>query len=212
MVRVRGLYPILDLERAERHGWPPGAFLEQLLQAKPQVVQLRAKRASARRTLEVMSELVPACRRQGVLFFANDRPDLARLAGADGVHLGQDDLPIFQARALFPELRIGVSTHDLPQLERALSERPDYVAFGPIFETRTKAGADPTVGLEKLEKAARMARALAVPLVAIGGIDRATASSVGRLGVMAAIIGGLEAQTLDQVGARARELQAMAQG
>ena len=141
-----------------------------------EVVQLRAKDWEARPTLALGERMLALARRYGVPFFLNDRPDLAALLGADGVHLGQDDLPISYARRLMGPGKIsGLSTHNAAQVREAVTAQPDYVGFGPIFSTSTKADHDPVVGLEGL----RAARALTtLPMFAIGGI---TAESVGEI-------------------------------
>jgi len=153
--------------------------------------------------------LGPACSAAGTLLFANDRPDLALLAGAAGVHVGQDDLPLAAVRELFPALLVGVSTHTLGQLERALAERPDYVAFGPVFATPSKRDHEPTVGLDGLARAHELARRARVPLVAIGGIDLGHAPAVIARADMAALIGALVPKSggLDAVRALALELK-----
>lgn len=112
----------------------------------------------------------------GALLIINDRCDLAMAVDADGVHLGQEDLPITYVRRLLgPGKIIGLSTHSAAQVREAVAEEPDYVGFGPIFSTSTKADHDPIVGLEGL----RAARALTMlPMFAIGGI---TADSVGKI-------------------------------
>lgn len=205
---MRGLYPIVDLDTLERQGVSVLAFAEGVLRAYPPLLQLRAKRAPARTTLELLRTLAPLCRRTNTLLFANDRPDLARLAGVDGVHVGQDDLPLEAVRRFAPELRVGISTHDLEQLERALEQTPDYVAFGPVFATRSKTHPDPVVGLEGLATAAARASARGIPLVAIGGIDLERAAAVGRLAPVAAVIGALLGNSVEGIARRASELQA----
>ncbi|MFQ5926563.1 MAG: thiamine phosphate synthase, partial [Terriglobia bacterium] len=128
----------------------------------------------------------------------NDRADVAWLAGAAGVHLGQQDLPVAAARALLgPERLIGVSTHTFTQVEAADATLADYVAFGPIFPTGTKVDAEPTVGLERLrEIRARVQK----PLVAIGGITPANAAQVLAAGAdaVAVISGWMQAQDIPQ--------------
>ena len=112
-------------------------------------------------------------RRGGALFVVNDRPDVALMVGADGVHLGQEDLPPAEARRVMGnDAIVGRSTHSLEQVRASLGEPVDYVAIGPVFQTASKANPDPVVGPELL----REARALTdLPLVAIGGIDAARA-------------------------------------
>lgn len=151
-------------------------FARQVCAARPRYVQLRAKRSTAREALALLRGLVDIARQQAVVVFANDRPDLALLAGADGVHVGQDDLPLSIVRKIAPNLRLGVSTHGEGQLREALSEAPDYVAVGPVYTTESKQDAQASVGIAGLEMAARMTRAANIPLVAIGGIK---ASHIG---------------------------------
>lgn len=123
--------------------------------------------------------------------FANDRPDLALLAECDGVHVGQDDVPLSEVRRFAPQLSVGVSTHDPDQLARALEQRPDYVAYGPVYSTRSKAQPDPVVGIAGLAEAARAARARGIPLVAIGGIDCERIAEVAEHADAAAVISAL---------------------
>jgi thiamine-phosphate pyrophosphorylase len=111
-----------------------------------------------------------------VMVFVNDRPDVAVLAGADGVHIGQEDLGIEQTRTVVgPDFRVGVSTHNLEQFEAAAASSADYIAVGPVFSTSTKANPDPVVGIEFL----RLVRLLTKkPIVAIGGITLERAAEV----------------------------------
>jgi thiamine-phosphate pyrophosphorylase len=191
MTLMRGLYPIVDLDTLSERHVSPLRFAEAVLTARPPLLQLRAKGQAPRVVLELLRQLEPLCRRTGTLLFANDRPDLALLAGTDGVHVGQDDVPLEDVRRLPGTLLVGVSTHDHEQLAAALALAPDYAAFGPIFATRSKRGADPERGMAALGRAAELARAAHVPLVAIGGLTLNVASELGRLGVMAAVISDL---------------------
>src|SRR6187402_199383 len=191
MTSMRGLYPIVDLDTLTARNIAPLEHAEAILTARPQLLQLRAKHQPPREVLALLTALQPLCARNGTLLFANDRPDLALLARADGVHVGQDDLPLAEVRRLPGALRVGVSTHDLAQLERALAERPDYVALGPIFATQSKRGADPPLGLETLKQGAALARAAGVPLVAIGGLELEVGSELGAAGVLTAVISDL---------------------
>lgn len=204
---MQGLYPIVDIDTLAQKGISPAAFAEQVLAARPTLLQLRAKHESSRATLALLDELKPLCDRAGTLLFANDRADLALLARVDGVHVGQDDLPIEAVRRLSPSLKIGVSTHDLAQLERALAERPDYVAFGPVFATLSKQRPDPVVGLAGLALAAKRAQLSGVPLVAIGGVTLEHAPALAELGVLAAVIGALVCDSLEQTRQRANAFQ-----
>jgi thiamine-phosphate pyrophosphorylase len=166
------VYPILDADLLA--GRPCGAAVADLARGGARIVQLRAKGVSDRVLFTLAREALSAARAAGMLFLVNDRPDVALMVGADGVHLGQDDLPPPEARRLLgPDAVIGWSTHSLEQLARAAAEPVDYVAFGPVFPTVTKRDADPVVGLDLL----RAARALTDrPLVAIGGIDASRAA------------------------------------
>ena len=116
----------------------------------------------------------------GSLLIVNDRCDLAMAVDADGVHLGQEDLPIAYARRLLgPGKIVGLSTHTMPQVHEAVSAQPDYIGFGPVFSTSTKADHDPVVGLEGL----RAARALTtLPMFAIGGITAESSRRVMEAG------------------------------
>jgi thiamine-phosphate pyrophosphorylase len=191
MARMRGLYPIVDLDTLAKRNVAPLLLAEALLTARPPLLQLRAKHQTPRAVLELLTQLKPLCARAGTQLFANDRPDLALLAGVDGVHVGQDDLPLQAVRRLPGSLRVGVSTHDHTQLAEALALRPDYVAFGPIFATSSKAGASPALGLEALRHAAEMARAANIPLVAIGGLALKHAPELARHSVVPAVISDL---------------------
>jgi thiamine-phosphate pyrophosphorylase len=134
-------------------------------------LQLRAKSCGAGATLALLRELRAACAAHGVPLFANDRPDLARLADCEGVHVGQGDLSVADVRAVAPGLRVGVSTHDLAQVRGALSLRPSYVALGPLFATSSKTNPDPVVDAATLREASTLCRGAGVPLVGIGGIS-----------------------------------------
>lgn len=142
------------------------------------VVQLREKEMEAGPMLRAAQGLALMCRSVGVPFFVNDRPDVARVAGASGVHLGQDDLPPPAARTVAPGALIGWSTHSVEQIDDVLSweERPDYVAVGPVFATPTKPGR-PATGVDLLRYAAKTIPS-DLPWFAIGGIDEANLPEV----------------------------------
>lgn len=134
------------------------------------IIQLRAKDVDDSKLFAVAAEFVSICRDAGVLSIINDRPDIAVAAGADGVHLGQDDLPVEQARKLQQTpLIIGKSTHSIKQLQAACSEYPTYVSLGPVFSTGTKPDAEP-VGLDYVTKATQILADTGIAGVAIGGI------------------------------------------
>lgn len=157
------------------------------------LVQVRAKDLPARALLALACEGVAAARSRGGLLVVNDRPDVALLAGADGVHLGQEDLQPRDARQGLPAgALVGLSTHDDRQVEAAAAEPVDYIAIGPVFPTRTKADARPAVGLEGVRSARARTR---LPLVAIGGITADNARAVIEAGadgvaVLSAVLAG----------------------
>jgi thiamine-phosphate pyrophosphorylase len=188
---MRGLYPIIDVDSLRARGLSVLPFAERVLEAKPPLLQLRAKSSGAAETLALLRALRPLCTAANTLLFANDRADLAAMAACDGVHVGQEDLTLAEVRRVAPKLSVGVSTHNLQQLSEALVERPDYVAFGPIFPTLSKARPDAVVGVELLAEAASLAAKANIPLVAIGGIDLERARSITHLGILVAVIGAL---------------------
>jgi thiamine-phosphate pyrophosphorylase len=168
------LYPIVDVDALGDRALGPAVAA--LVAGGVKIVQFRAKGLADRRFLDLAAEALAAARAGGAMLIVNDRPDVAVILGADGVHVGQHDLAPRQIRPLLPAgTLLGVSTHDVGQLERAADEPVDYVAIGPVFPTRTKADPDPVVGLEMV----RRARALSArPLVAIGGITETSARLV----------------------------------
>lgn len=151
-------------------------IVERLLAGGARFIQLRDKDASAKEMFEAARACLQLTRAVGATLIINDRVDVAMAADADGVHLGQEDLTVAEARALLgPTKIIGVSTHSVVQVEAAASTSADYIAVGPIFSTTTKANPDPVVGLELLRQARTIT---ALPLVAIGGIALETAAEV----------------------------------
>lgn len=186
-----GLYAIVDVDSLQRASRPPLDFARRVLDAgRLSALQLRAKSMGARDLLGLATALRPLCVEAGVPFFVNDRPDVAWLAGADGVHLGLDDLPIELARRVAPGLRVGVSTHTPAEFAAALTTDSDYVAVGPVFATSSKADAAPVVGLGTLRSLCAAAGGRAV--VAIGGITLANAHEIRAAGATAgAVIGAL---------------------
>lgn len=216
---MRGLYAIIDVGSLDLRGLDPVRFAESVIAARPAAIQLRDKQGNARRTLDLLRAIAPAAKRAGVPFFANDRPDLALLAGCDGVHVGQEDLPPSLVRSIGPALRVGLSTHNRAQVEAAAAEPLDYLAIGPIFPTTTKDRPSPVVGLDGLAELVKAARAARpdLPTVGIGGITLKNAASVGATASMAAVIGGLfpapdSASPWDDITARTRALHAAACG
>lgn len=167
------LYVILDATLLPDS---PVDCARQLAAAGVRLLQYRHKSASARDLLKVSRELVSALKPHNASLMVNDRPDVAAVAGAAGVHVGQEDLDPEQARAVVGEnMWVGASTHNLEQFRRAAATSADYIAVGPIFPTTSKANPDPVVGLDLL----RQVRSLTgKPIVAIGGITLDRAASV----------------------------------
>ena len=131
-------------------------------------IQLRDKKLDSGPLLALARRLREITKGSKTLFFINDRPDIARLAEADGLHLGQTDLKISEARQIVGKgMLIGKSTHNLRELAAALKEKPDYVGIGPVFGTQSKTNASPALGIEK---ALAMLETASLPSVAIGGI------------------------------------------
>ncbi len=171
------LYAILDPDFTTV---PLPQLAASLAAAGVQLMQLRCKQASAARMHALAGELVSMLRPMGVTLIVNDRADVAALSGAAGVHVGQEDLPVEDARrSCAPPLWVGVSTHNLEQLREADGTSADYIAVGPVFRTGTKANPDPVVGVEFVKAARRLTRK---PLVAIGGITLESAAGVFRAG------------------------------
>jgi thiamine-phosphate pyrophosphorylase len=153
---------------------------ETLAASGVELIQYRNKTASSRHFYEISRQLSSVLGPRGVRLIVNDRPDIAQLAGSGGVHVGQDDLGVEDARAICgPEKWVGISTHTLEQLAEADRSSADYIAIGPIFQTATKKNPDPVVGTELLRQARKMTKK---PLVAIGGITLKRAAEVYRAG------------------------------
>jgi thiamine-phosphate pyrophosphorylase len=159
------LYVILDADLVRG---PALEIARQLMGAGVRLLQYRAKDLPARQTLETARQIADLARKRDAMFFVNDRPDLAYLAGAYGVHVGQEDLSVEQARTVLGQDRwVGVSTHNREQFEQAVATSADYVAIGPIFATTSKANPDPVVGTALLRELTPLTKK---PIVAIGGI------------------------------------------
>ncbi len=188
------LYAILSAEPLSfRSAEYTAQFAIMLAKAGVGIIQYRNKNATARTLLKVSSRISQALAGHNVRFIVNDRADIARLAGAGGVHVGQDDLPVDDARAVCQKIIppsdrsvvgenfwIGVSTHTLEQVRSAATTSADYIAIGPIFATTTKQNHEPTVGIDFIHQARQLTTK---PLVAIGGITVTTAEEVFRAGV-----------------------------
>ena len=178
-LRAAHLYFVADRAGLER-------ALEGALAGGADLVQLRDKAATDHELLAAAAWARERCAAHGALFILNDRPDLAVAAGADGVHVGQHDMPVARARAVVGEQAIvGLSTHSIAQAEAGARSGADYIAVGPVPATPTKAGR-PAIGLEPIRHAA--AHITALPWFAIGGIDSETIGSVVGAGASRAVI------------------------
>ena len=186
-LRLPRIYAIVG--RAASGGADPAELAERLFRVGIRCLQVREKAIPDRELLAEVEAVAGLGRQSGARVLVNDRVDVARLA-AVGVHLGEDDLPAADARAILPpEAIVGVSTHDVEAAARAFAEESaDYVAFGPVFESPTKEGREPR-GLELLS---RVARSRTKPLVAVGGITANRLPAVFAAGAdSAAMISGL---------------------
>jgi thiamine-phosphate pyrophosphorylase len=196
-LRLPPVYPITPerLRAEELMGWA-----ERLLSAGCRFFQYRRKTGTDRARHEELSALLALAKTAGARVVVDDRPDLCLLCGADGVHLGQGDLPAEEARRLLPRGRIvGFSTHGLEQFLEAREAPVDYLALGPVFPTASKEGADPVVPVPVQEEVIRLSP---VPVVAIGGITPEGAPSLWARGFASvAVIGALEADPAGAWGA-----------
>jgi thiamine-phosphate pyrophosphorylase len=182
------IYPITDVYLSKLSHLEQ---VEKLVRGGAQMIQLREKHASPREFHETAKQVVDYARKRKVKIIINDRVDVALAVKADGVHLGQDDLPPEQARKVLGETAIiGFSTHSVIQAVEALKLPIDYIAIGPVFPTLTKENPDAVVGIEGLKKV--RAEISAFPLVAIGGINLENARTVLQHGADSiAVIGAL---------------------
>ncbi len=182
------LYPITDTSVS---GLSNVEQVRALSAGGASIIQLRAKNLSSLDFYEQAKAALEITRRHGAKLIINDRVDIARAIDAEGVHLGQHDLPVESARELLgPEAIIGISTHSIPQILEAIKLPVSYIALGPIFPTATKGHPDPVVGLGALREARRVLKSL--PLVAIGGITQKNAQEVILAGANSvAVIGAL---------------------
>jgi len=173
-----------------------------LAEAGVRLLQYRDKRAPARQYLAASRQLAELLGPRGVSFLVNDRPDVAFLAGANGVHVGQEDLDVEQARRVAgADKLVGVSTHNLEQFERAMASSADYIAVGPVYTTSTKANPDPVVGVDFLRRVRPLTDK---PIVAIGGITPERAAAVIEAGAdSVAVISGI--LSAPEPGQRARQ-------
>jgi len=193
------LYVILD--RSVAGGRSLIDLLDMVLAGGCRLIQLREKTMPPADLLPVARQLARRCREVGALFIVNDRADIALAADADGLHVGQDDMPAREARRLLrPGMILGVSTHDEDQARAAVADAADYVAVGSIFPTTSRAGFQ-LVGTDLIR---RVRPAVPIPLVAIGGITADNAAEVIRAGAdSVAVISAICAQRDPEFATRA---------
>lgn len=198
------VYPILDTALAVARGYAPVDLARRFFDAGATLLQLRAKDATGAEFLAWADAICAAGRASGATVIINDRLDIAMMAGAHGVHVGQEDLPPSAVRAVLrgQPMQVGLSTHTLDQITAAAAEPVDYIAIGPVFGTATKDTGYQPVGLDLVKAAA--AGSAGRPVVAIGGITlgnagAALAAGAASVAVIADLLAG------DDPGARIRQ-------
>ncbi len=197
------LYVITDagLARGRSHQ----EVIEATILGGATIVQYRAKDVSTRQMVTEAQVLRELTRRAGVPFIVNDRVDVALAVDADGVHIGQDDMPVALARKLIGDRLLGVSAHSLSEAVQAVQDGADYLGVGPVFATPTKPDAAPPIGIDGLTT---IRRQISIPIVAIGGINQTNAAEVIRTGVEGiAVVSAVVAA--EDVAAAARQLIAI---
>jgi thiamine-phosphate pyrophosphorylase len=177
------LYAILDPEQIK--GRAVEEVLGELLHAGVKILQLRAKSLAAKDFLALAKLVRSDTESHNCRLIVNDRADIAMAIDADGVHLGQDDLPLHAGRKLLGNKIIGISTHDIEQARQAQRDGADYIGFGPMFGTHTKNTGYSARGIDMLEA---IRTAVTIPIVAIGGINEQNVSQVWQAGADSAAI------------------------
>lgn len=200
------IYPITDRRLS---GLSHAEQVRRLVDGGARLVQLREKHLPSKLFYEEAVEAIKIARAANVRIVVNDRVDIALMAGADGVHLGQDDLPPSEARKILgPGAIIGYSTHSLEQALAAAREPVDYIAAGPVFATSSKADHDPAIGLDGLRLIREAASGL--PLVAIGSITADRLRQVLDAGADATAVIGAAVSDASRITERMKELTALA--
>jgi thiamine-phosphate pyrophosphorylase len=198
------IYAILDTDLLAARRLAPLDVCDVWLAGGIRLIQLRAKGMASGPMLVLAEALLARTRAAGGHLLINDRADIAAMCGADGVHVGQDDLaPAEVRRLLGPDAIVGLSTHSDAQVAEALTQPVSYIAVGPVFGTRTKETGYDAVGLAQVRHASTAAKAADIPLVAIGGITTARAPEVWAAGAdSVAVISDLVGASLDETVAR----------
>ena len=182
-VHLPPLYAILDPEQTKSR--TPSDTLRELLSGGARMLQLRAKTLSPRDFLDLARETRKLTGSHGCRLIVNDRVDIALACGADGVHLGQEDMPLHAARKLMGDKIIGISTHEVEQAKEAEHGGADYIGFGPMFGTTTKNTGYAARGPDMLRQ---VRGAVKIPIVAIGGITENNVAQVWQAGADSAAI------------------------
>jgi thiamine-phosphate pyrophosphorylase len=177
------LYAILDPEQTK--GRSPESVLRELLEGGVTILQLRVKTMAPREFFELARRVRSETKAHGCKLIVNDRVDIALACDADGVHLGQEDLPLAIGRKLTGQKIVGISTHDIDQAKEAEQSGADYIGFGPMFGTTTKATGYSARGVEMLRQ---VRAAVKLPIVAIGGINEQNVRQVWQAGADSAAI------------------------
>ena len=174
------LYLVTDQELSENHDTP--RTVEEALRGGVDIVQLREYSLGDSALLAMARKVRDLTRAHNALFIVNNRPEIAVLSDADGVHLGQDDLPVSNARKILGKGKIiGVSTHGMDQAKKALSDGADYIGVGPVYPTQTKKNVVPPVTLDYVRQVAEAK--LGIPCFAIGGIKLHNVEEVLKAGI-----------------------------
>jgi thiamine-phosphate pyrophosphorylase len=203
-INLPKLYPVTD---ARLSGLSHAEQVRRLSGGGATLIQLREKQKGAREFYREAEEALVVARSLGVSLIINDRVDIALALSADGVHLGQDDLPPAAARAVLGERAvIGFSTHNVEQAAMAASLPVDYIAIGPVFETSSKSNPDPIVGLDGIRQVKRLVGQ--IPLVAIGGIRHENIRQVLAAGADSIAVINLILSNPSQIEAYTREILA----
>ena len=195
-----GLYAILDESIVGSGDW--AGSTRDLLSGGARVIQLRTKTLEAGDMLEAAKAVIEKCRAVNAVFIVNDRADVALIAGADGVHVGDEDIPVKECRKLLGDKAIiGASTHSKEDALEAARSGADYIGYGPIYQTGTKQSSRAPRGIEAL---AEIVKSVSIPVIAIGGIDPDNVAAVKKAGATgAAVIGALGASGDIEAGANA---------
>ncbi|MFH0855181.1 MAG: thiamine phosphate synthase [Candidatus Omnitrophota bacterium] len=188
LLKKSRLYLIFDKSAFSRDALN---IVKKLAESGVDMVQLRDKNSSAQAVLESAVTLNKGLRNTNTLFIVNDNPDIARLSGSDGLHIGQNDIPVQDARRMLGRDKlIGVSCYSLGQALKAQKEGADYIGIGPVFKTQTKRDSRRPIGVKGLKG---LSRRIKIPVFAIGNINRAnlakvTSSGINRIALCRAIL------------------------